>query len=266
MAALEGFSINADRVDLSAPPALSQTLLSVAVPARAVVAGVDLIADRLDIGSPPTITLDIGDVDDPTRYAITTLAQGGGTLEARLPPHSWWRYLTPQTVAVTVSAAPAIGVVGSLGLSVYWFPASDYAALRRMVLQELMVLQSGEELSADDDEVVTAALSEVHETLEARRFGRGSLRRRLDLAWPLELVPDFAARSYARLAAERLMTIYSLGETDRARVERNARLAEIELARQTMVHRSRGTPADYERQARELQHDDDGMRVRAEYF
>lgn len=266
MAALEGFTVVSGGISLLAPLTLAQVPLSLPVPPRCVVAGADLTTTVLDTNAVPTLVLEVGDGNDPVRYLTSTIGQTGGTVEARPASSAWWRYNTTDAVDVLVGVAPATGAVGTIGLTLYTYMASDYAALRRMVLQDLMVLASGEELSADDGELVDGALSEVHEELRFRAFGEGSLAKRGDLEWPLWLVPDFAARSYARLAGEKLMTVYALNEADRARVERNARLAEQSLARQTRLPTKRGTCADYEAEADARRLDTGGIRTPVEYF
>lgn len=266
MAALEGFTLISGSVSVLAPLTLAQVPLALPVPPRCVVAGADLTTAILDTHAVPTLVLDVGDGNDVVRYLSSTIGQTGGTVEARPASSAWWRYITTDTVDVLVGAAPATGATGTISLTLYTYAASDYAALRRMVLQELMVLAAGEEPSADDADIVDAALSEVHEELRFRAFGSGSLAKRGDLAWPLDLVPDFAARSYARLGAEKLMTIYSLNEGDRTRVERNARLAEQSLARQTRVASRRGTEADYEVEADARQVDTGGFVTPVEYY
>lgn len=266
MAALEGFTVVSGSISLLAPLTLAQVPLALPVPPRCVVAGADLTTTALDTNAAPTLVLAVGDGNDTARYLSSTIGQSGGTVEYRPATSGWWRYIDHDAVDVLVTTAPATGAVGTISLTLYTYAASDYAALRRMVLQELMVLQAGEEVSADDAEIVDPALSEVHEELRFRAFGDGHMAKRGDLEWPLDLVPDFAARSYARLAAEKLETVYSLNEGDRARVERNARLAEQSLARQTRIAMKRGTEADYEAEAEARRNDSRGMRASAEYF
>lgn len=266
MAALEGFTVSTGSINLLAPLTLAQVALSLPVPPRCVVAGADLTTTDLDTNVAPTLMLHVGDGNDPDRYLASAIGRTGGTDEARPAASAWWRYIAADTVDVLVATAPATGAVGTLSLTLYTYMATDFAALRRMVLQELMVLQSGDELEAADAELVGAVLSEVHEELRFRTYGDGSMAKRQDLEWPLELVPDFAARAYGRLAAEKLVTVYSLNETDRARIERNARLAEQSLARQTRLASKRGTDADYEAAAEARRVDTGGYITPASYF
>lgn len=232
MAALSGFDVITVTQGLTGPFTLGQILAFVNVSPRLVVAGADLTVTDLDTNTTPLITLEIGDGFDTDRFlSASTIGRTGGTVEARPANSAWYRYTAFDTVDVRVAAAAASSAAtGTLTLALYTYPATDYAALRRMVLQELGFLAAGEEVRAEDGEAVDAALSETHESVRFK-----AMHRRQDLEWPLDLVPMFAARSYAVLAAQRLSEVYGLSDSMAARLAQRALGADHELRRMTRL-------------------------------
>ena len=243
MAALSGFDIVSVTQALAGPFTLGQIIAAADVAPRFVVAGLDLTVSDLDTNAAPAIALDVGDDADTDRFLSgSTIARAGGTVEVRPASTAWHRYTVFDTVDVRVATAPATSAAtGTLSLTVYVYPATDYAALRRMVLQELGYLAAGEEVRAEDGEAVDAALSETHESFRFKR-----MHKRQDLEWPLSLVPMFAARSYALLAAQRLSDVYGLSDSAAARVAQRAVGADQELRRMTrLAHDGEPVAATY---------------------
>lgn len=229
MAALTGFDVITVTEELSGPFVLGQILTSLGVVPRLVVAGFDITVTSLDSNGAPAVVLEIGDGVDTDRFLSgSTIAQAGGTVEGRPVSAAWYRYTTLDTVDVRVATAPATSLNGTVALSLYTYASTDYAALRRMVLQELRVLAAGDEVRAEDAEIVDAALSEVHENLAYK-----TMRARGDLAWPLALVPMFAARSYALMTAQRLGPVYQINPQMGMELAQRALGADHELRRMT---------------------------------
>jgi hypothetical protein len=241
MAAPVGFDTLTATAAVTTPFAAGATLLSLAVPARTVVAWLDLTATDLDSNAAPAITLNVGDVADVDRYvAASTIARAGGTVEVRSADTAWWRYGLADAVRVQVGTDAATDAAGSVTLTAYVYPGADVTYIVRLTLQAMGVLAEGETPRFDDAAIVNEALAEVHEMLR----GKG-IANRQDLAWPLALVPMFAARPYAALAANMLADTFGLSAQRAQRMAARAVEGEREIRRQTRKGYS-GEPVNLE--------------------
>lgn len=239
--ALAGFDTLTATAAVTAPFTAGQTILTLAVPARTVVAALDLTATDLDTNAAPTVTLNVGDVADVDRFvAASTIARTGGTLEARPAASAWWRYGDASNVVVQIGTDAATAATGSVTLLAYVYPGADVTYLVRLTLQALGVLAEGETPRFDDAAIINEALAEVHEMLR----GRG-LANRQDLAWPLALVPMFAARPYAALAANMVADTFGVSAQRAQRLAARAVEGEREIRRQTRKAYS-GEPVNLE--------------------
>lgn len=206
MAALVGFDTITASAAVTAPFVAGQTILSIAVPARTVVAALDLTVSDLDSNAAPTVTLNVGDAADIDRYvAASTLARTGGTLEYRPDATAWWRYGTADAVTVRIGTDAATDASGSVSATLYVYPGVDVVDVVRATLQRMGILAEGETPRAEDSQEVHLALAEVHEMLR----GRG-IANRQDMAWPVALIPVFAVRAYAAMAANLLADAFLL--------------------------------------------------------
>lgn len=229
MAAPVGFDTLTATATVTAPFAAGATLLSLPVPARTVVTWLDLTATDLDANTTPAITLNVGDVADVDRFlAASTVARAGGTVEVRPAASAWWRYGLADNVTVQVGTDAATDASGSVTLTAYVYPGADVTYLVRLTLQAMGVLAEGETPRFEDAAIVNEALAEVHEMLR----GKG-IANRQDLAWPLALVPMFAARPYAMLAANMLADTFGLSAQRAQRMAARAVEGEREIRRQT---------------------------------
>lgn len=228
MAALLGFDVLETTEELYAPVALGQLIAGVAVPAGYAVAGLDLVTSDLDEGT--GLRLTVGDPVDTARLlAASAIGVDGGTAEARPAATGWYRYDAAVTVSARASVAPTTGAAsGSVTLRLYSYPAVDLATARAMVLEELGVLREGGTPRAADVVQADRALAEEH--AEMRGLGLGN---RQDLAWPLELLPRWAARHVAVSAAARLLGVYGIPMQRRQMLMAQAQQAEREMRRQT---------------------------------
>lgn len=229
MAALEGFDLISGTATVTTPFAAGATLLSVAVPARTVVAALDLTATDLDSNAVPLITLNVGDAADLDRYlAASTVARAGGTVEYRPASGAWWRYTTADAVTVRVGTDAATDAAGSVSLTLYTYPGVDLASVVVATLQRLGVLGESETPRAADDQLVREALAEVHEMMRGRL-----LTTRQDLTWPLALIPVFALRAYAGMAANLLADAFQIPPARVQIIAQRAIEGERELRRMT---------------------------------
>jgi len=238
VAALAGVDVLVTIAPISGPLAAGALLAGTAVPARSVVAGFDLVSDDLDLHAAPTLLFEVGDAADPDRLAGgLTVGRAGGLYEHRPASAAWMRYRTAETVRVRVAAPPATPALsGTVTLRLYAYPAYGLEEMTRLVLQGLGVLGEGETARAADAQLAREALAEAHEGLRSKR-----LARRGDLAWPVELVPLFAARPYAALAGHLLAPVFGLPAARQQVQAARAAEAEREMRRQTQA-RSAGGP------------------------
>lgn len=229
MAALVGFDAISDAAAVATPFAAGDTLLSVSVPARTVIAGFDLSVSALDSNAAPTITLNVGDAADVDRYvAASELAQEGGELEYRPASSAWWRYTAVDAVTVRVGTDAATDAVGAVSLALYVYPGVDVSTAARLTLNRLGVLAEGETPRAEYENEALLALAEVHEAMRYK-----GIANRQDLAWPLALLPVFAVRLYANMAAWRLVDTFGLPMARKQMLAATAGEAERELRRLT---------------------------------
>jgi len=241
MAAPKGFDAIVGSAAVTAPFVAGDVLLSVPVPARTVVAALDLSAGALDSGGVPLLTLDVGDDALTTRFvAGTTVAQAGGKLEVRPVTAGWWRYSQASAVTVRVGADAAVDASGALALTLYTYPGVDVTTAITQTLSRLGVLAEGETPRAEYANEAEQALAEVHEMMR----GRG-LASRQDMAWPLALIPVFAVRAYASMAANLLAETFALPMPRKQLMAQRAAEAERELRRMTRVAYD-GEPVDLE--------------------
>ena len=239
--ALAGFDTLTATAAVTTPFVAGQTLLTLAVPARTVVAALDLTATNLDAGAVPTLTLDVGDAADVDRFvAASTVARAGGTVEARPDVTGWWRYGAADAVLVRVNADAATDAAGSLTLTAYVYPGADVSQVVRQTLQGLGVVAEGETPRAEDASIALEALADVHEALR----GKG-LANRQDLAWPLALLPLFAVRPYAAMAGNLLADTFGVSAQRAQRLAARAVEGEREMRRQTRKPTS-GEPVSLE--------------------
>ncbi len=229
MAALSGFDLISGTATVSTPFAAGATLLSVAVPARTVVAALDLTATDLDSNAAPTITLNVGDAADIDRYlAASTVAQAGGTVENRPASSAWWRYTAASAVTVQVGTDATTDAAGTVSLTLYTYPGVDLSDVVKATLQRLGVLGESETPRAGDDQITRDALAEVHEMMRGRL-----LTTRQDLTWPLDLIPVFALRAYAGMAANLLADAFQIPPARVQILAQRAAEGERELRRMT---------------------------------
>lgn len=241
MAVLVGFDSFVASAVVTTPITLGATLATVALPAKATVGGIDVDVSDLDASTSPLIRLDVGDVNSAARFvAASTIARDGGLLEYRPEGAGYYRYGSAASVLVTVQTAPATAVAGTIGVSVFAYPSADISDVVRLTLQGLGVLAEGQTARAEDAALAREALDEVHEMLR----GKG-LANRQDLAWPVTLVPLFAARPYARLAGNLLADVFGLPAQRVAIMAQRAIEAEREIRRQTYVKYD-GSPVNLE--------------------
>lgn len=229
MTALVGFDGFVASAAVTLPINLGATLVSVPIPAKVTVGGIDVSVGDLDGSIAPAIRLDVGDAIDADRFVSQSLAaRDGGLLEYRPVSAAYYRYNAASAVAVTVQTAPATGVAGTIAITVYGYPSIDLTDAVRLTLQGLGVLAEGETPRAADAAAATEALEEVHQMLR----GKG-IANRQDLAWPVTLIPQFAARPYARLAGNLLADTFQLPAQRVAIMAQRAVEAEREIRRQT---------------------------------
>lgn len=229
MASLAGFDIRTASAAIAVAPTVGATYCSITMPARSVVGAVEVLSDQLDVATPGAITFAVGDALDPDRLASDVLvARLAGTETLEIEPEAFHRYGTATAVRLECTAEATTFAAGAVTLTLYSYQAADWATLRAMVLREMGVLAEGETPRAEDDRLVRDALAEVHEMLR----GKG-LASRQDLEWPVELVPLFAARPYANLAARLLAATYGLPAARIPLIEARATEAEREMRRQT---------------------------------
>lgn len=239
--ALRGFDSYVASAALVPPYALSATLLTLALPAKLTVGGIDVDVDALDSNATPLMALDIGDVVDADRFvADDVTARAGGLLEYRPVNTAWYRYNLAANVLVTVATAPATAQNGAIAMTVYGYPSLDISDAQKMVLQVLGVLAEGETPRAEDAVLARGALEEIHEQMRYKR-----LANREDLAWTVDLIPVFAGRSYARMAANLLADTFGVSMQRAQIMAQRAAEAEREMRRQTAV-KSDGRPVNME--------------------
>lgn len=229
MAALEGFDLITGTATVTTPFAAGATLLSVSVPARTVVAALDLTATDLDSNASPAITLNVGDAADVDRYvAASTVARAGGTVENRPASSAWWRYTAADAVTVRVGTDAATDAAGTVSMTLYTYPGADLSDVVKATLQRLGVLGESETPRAGDDQITREALAEVHEMMRGRL-----LTTKQDLTWPLELIPMFALRAYAGMAANLLADAFQIPASRVPILAQRAAQGEMELRRMT---------------------------------
>lgn len=239
--ALRGFDSFVASAALSPPYTLGATLLSLSLPSKVTVGGIDLSVDALDSNAAPLLALNIGDaVDDDRFVAADTTARAGGLLEYRPENTAWYRYNLATSVLTTVDVAPATAQAGAIAITVYGYPSLDISDAQKMVLQVLGVLAEGETPRAEDAVLALGALEEIHEQLRFKQ-----LANRQDLAWPVTLIPVFAGRPYARMAANLLADTFGVSMQRAQVMAQRAVEGEREMRRQTAV-KSTGAPVTLE--------------------
>lgn len=241
MAALFGFDTFVASAEVTPPWLAGATLLSVALPAKTAVGGIDVSVGDLDTNVAPLIALDVGDVNDLNRFvAASQVARDGGLLEYRPTSAEYYRYNLAASVLVTVQAVPATAQAGAIAATVYGYPSLDITDVQRMTLQALGVLGEGETARFEDSALAGEALAEVHEMLRYK-----ALANRRDLAWPVGIIPAFAGRCYARMAANLLADTFGLSAQRAGVLAQRAAEAEREMRRQT-YRKSDGGPVSLE--------------------
>ena len=241
MAALVGFDTWIGSAAVTLPITVAASLVSVALPAQAVVAGIDLDVSDLDANAVPLVRLNVGDTADADRFIVaSTIARTGGMVEYRPLNSVWYRYTAAASVAATVHEAPVTGVAGAIAMTVYGYLAVDRAVLIRQTLQRLGVVAEGEAPRAEDAALALEALRDAHEMLRGK-----NLANRQDCAWTLEVVPFFVARPYVALGASLLADTFGLSAQRVQRLEVQAVQAEREIRRQT-YKRTSGEPVSLE--------------------
>ena len=164
MAALVGFDTWIGSAAVTLPITVAASLVSVALPAQAVVAGIDLDVSDLDANAVPLVRLNVGDTADADRFIVaSTIARTGGMVEYRPLNSVWYRYTAAASVAATVHEAPVTGVAGAIAMTVYGYLAVDRAVLIRQTLQRLGVVAEGEAPRAEDAALALEALRDAHE-------------------------------------------------------------------------------------------------------
>lgn len=241
MAALRGFDGFTASASVTLPITLGAVLASVALPAKVAVGGIDVDVGDLDANTTPLIRLDVGDINDVDRFvAASPAARDGGLLEYRPASAAYYRYNLAANVRVTVQTAPATGVAGTIGVTVYGYPSADISDAVRLTLQGLGVLAEGQTARAQDDALAREAIDEVHQMLR----GKG-LANRQDMEWPVTAIPLFAVRPYARLAGNLLADVFGVPAQRAAIMAQRAAEAEREIRRQTYVKYD-GSPVNME--------------------
>lgn len=227
MAALRGFDIFASTTVINAPLIAGQLVASRTIPAGYVVGGLDLTAPPLDPGGAMLVT--VGDPADTDRLLpACDIARDGGTIEWRPEPVTWYRYAKRTTISVRVTVAPLASVTGgNVTLVLYTYPAVTQAQQASMVLEELGILKEDGVARAEEAAQARQAVSEVYD--EWRGIGLG---RKIDLEWPLELIPNWAARSVAKQGAKKLMGVFGIPLPRRQILQAEAAMAEREMRRQ----------------------------------
>lgn len=241
MAALLGFDTFVAAGEVLPPLSLSQVLLSVPIPAKVTVGGIDVDAGVLDTAAAPTMAVDIGDAANLSRFVAASLEPPlGQLLEYRPLSTSYYRYNVANNVSVTVQALPTTAQPGPIAMTVYGYPSIDISEAARMVLQELGVLAEGESARAADQTLAIGALEEAHEGLRYK-----SLANRYDLVWPVTLIPVFAGRSYAKMAANLLADTFGVSVQRAQRLAQRSVEGEREMRRQTQI-KTTGQPVSLE--------------------
>ena len=227
MAALRGFDIFASTTVINSPLIAGQLVASRSIPAGYVVGGLDLTAPALDPGGAMLLT--VGDPADTDRLLpACDIGRDGGTIEWRPEPVTWYRYAKRTTISVRVTVAPLASVTGgNVTLVLYTYPAVTQAQQASMVLEELGILKEDGIARAEESAQAQRAVAEVYD--EWRGLGLG---RRIDLEWPLELIPNWAARSVAKAGAKKLMGVFGIPLPRRQILQAEAGMAEREMRRQ----------------------------------
>lgn len=227
MAALRGFEVKAGVTTLTAPVVTGQLLASVTLPAGYAVGGLDLTMPALDPGGPLMIT--VGDPADIDRIMpASDLGANGGTVEYRPDPTTWHRYAKATTVSVRVSIPPLASVsTGTAVLTLYTYPAVTLATARSMILGELGVLKEDGTARAEEAAQAGQALIEAYD--ELRGLGLGN---RIDLEWPIDLIPTWAVRHVAKIGAKKIMGVFGIPMPRRQVLQAEAAGAEREMRRQ----------------------------------
>lgn len=227
MAALRGFDVYAAETSLTAPLMSGQLLASRTIPAGYAVGGLDLTAPALDPSGPLRLT--VGDPADTDRLMpASNIAADGGTVEWRPEPVTWHRYAKSTTISARVSIPPLASVAtGDIVLTLYVYPAVTLATAQAMVLEELGILKEDGAARAEELAQARQAVTEAYE--ELRGLGLG---RRIDLEWPMELIPTWAVRSVAKIGARKLMGVFGIPLPRRQILQAEAGMAEREMRRQ----------------------------------
>ena len=227
MAALRGFEVLSAVTALSAPVVAGQLLASRVVPAGYAVGGLDLTSPALDPAGPLRLT--VGDPADTDRLMpASSVGAEGGTVEYRPDPTTWYRYAKRTTVSVRVSIPPLASVSGgSVVLTLYTYPAVTLATAQAMVLEELGILKEDGVARAEELAQARQAVSEAYD--ELRGLGLGNL---IDLEWPVDLIPNWAVRSVAKIGAKKIMGVFGVPLPRRQILQAEAGMAERELRRQ----------------------------------
>ena len=228
MAALRGFDVKSGVTVLVAPVVTGQLLASVALPAGYAVGGLDLTMPALDPSGPLLVT--VGDPADTDRIMTgSSIGADGGTVEYRPDPTAWHRYAKATTVSVRVAIPPLASVsTGTVVLTLYTYPAVTLATARSMILEELGVLKEDGTARAEEAAQAGQALSETYDELRGPGLGN-----RIDLEWPVDLIPTWAVRQVAKIGAKKLMGVFGLPLPRRQMLQADAAMAEREMRRQT---------------------------------
>ncbi len=212
---------------MSAVVTLGQVIVSRAVPAGYAVGGLDVTMPALDPGG--TMLVTVGDAADTDRLMpASTIGRGGGTVEWRPDPFSWYRYAKRTTVSLRCSVGPAAAVdSGDVVLTLYTYPAVTLATAQSMVLEELGILKEDGTARAEEHAQARQAVAEAYD--ELRGLGLGN---RIDLEWPVELIPTWAVRSVAKIGARKLMGVFGVPMARRQVLQAEASMAERDMRRQ----------------------------------
>lgn len=227
MAALRGFDVLAATSAISAPVVAGQLLASRIVPAGYAVGGLDLSSPALDPAG--LLRFTVGDPADTDRLMpASDIGAVGGTVEYRPDPTAWYRYAKRTMVSVRVSIPPAAAISGgTVVLTLYTYPAVTLATAQAMVLEELGILK--EDGTARAEELAQARQAVTEAYYELRGLGLGN---RIDLEWPVDLIPTWAVRSVAKIGAKKLMGVFGIPMPRRQVLQAEAGMAERELRRQ----------------------------------
>lgn len=195
----DGLSSTSETYSLTGALTLGQTPIQITAKKGFTLFGYELESDDLDTNASPLVRLELGDGNDTNRFlSASTIGTSGGTAEDTLD--SLYRYSVDDTIDLRVSVAPATGATtGDITLTLYYYYSATITQLIEKVLRRLTVLGAADPVTAEDAEIVTDALNELHD--EISNMG---LNVKGDLEWSLDYVPRYVVEPYVALAANKL--------------------------------------------------------------